>query len=168
MKSIADILSSELFSQNFSEGHTCCTTNKYIEMASNYAEIENAIAVLSDLRSNTSYIYYGGSSNIFCLGKDKKELKVSSIWEEEIFRRIHPDDLAEKHMEELHFFHFIKQQPINKRADYYLMSKLRMRTATNSYMPVMHRMFYIFGATNETLCMTLCPVSYTHLTLPTN
>lgn len=168
MKSIADILSNELLSQKFSEKHTNISTpDKYLDMASNYATIENAIAVLSDLRSNISHIYYGGSSSLFCLGRDKKECKVSSIWEEEIFRRIHPDDLAEKHLEELHFFHYIKQQPPKKRADYYLMSRLRMRTATNTYIPVMHRMFYISETSDETLCMALCLYSPLTIDLPT-
>ena len=37
--------------------------------------------------------------------------KVPSIWEEEIFRLFHPDDLASKHLQELCFFHFVKCQP---------------------------------------------------------
>lgn len=50
-----------------------------------------------------------------------------------------------------------------KRSDYYLMSKLRMKTATGSYIPVLHRMFYIYSASHETLCLALC--LYTPLTI---
>ena len=157
MKDTIDILNREFSRQNYSDEQACDNNMAELKgVASNYARIENAIAVLSDLRANTSYICYGKFAGVLGLGKDVKEGKVDSIWEEEIFSRIHPDDLAEKHLQELCFFHFIKQQPQNKRKDYYLMSKLRMRTTTNSYITVMHRMFYIFGKSGETLRMALC------------
>lgn len=157
MKNTVDILNREFSSQDFS-GEPVCNNipEKYVNIASDYARIENAIAVLSDLRSNVSYICYGGFSRVLGLGKNSDVSVVNSIWEEEIFSRIHPDDLAKKHLQELCFFHFIKQQPVKKRTDYYLISKLRMKTATNSYVQVMHRMFYIFGNSNETLRLALC------------
>ena len=40
------------------------------DIARNYARMENAVAVLSDLRSNVSYIYYGGFSRT--LGIDRQ------------------------------------------------------------------------------------------------
>lgn len=84
------------------------------------------------------------------------EDKVSSIWEKEIFKLIHPDDLAGKHLQELCFFHFVKRQPKRKRTDYYLISKLRMKNGTNNYMPVLHRMFYVSAPSNDTLWLALC------------
>lgn len=157
MKNTIDILNREFSRQNYSDEQACNSDMTELKgVASNYARIENAIAVLSDLRADMSYICYGGFANIFGLGKDVKEGTFESIWEKDIFSRIHPDDLDRKHAQELCFFHFIKQQPRQKRRDYYLMSKLRMRTTTNSYIPVMHRMFYIFGKSGETLRMALC------------
>ena len=38
--------------------------DKYKEMACNYSQMENVIAVLSDLRTNTSYIHYGSFSQL--------------------------------------------------------------------------------------------------------
>ena len=57
----------------------------YKTLAHNYACTENAIAVLSDLRTHVSYIYYGGFAHTLGLGKGQQEAVVSSIWEEEIF-----------------------------------------------------------------------------------
>ncbi len=157
MKNTIDILNKEFAKQDFSKDKAYdSATAELINTAYNYAKIENAIAVLSDLRAKVSYIFYGKFSHIFGLGRDVSEMTMASIWEEDIFSRIHPDDLADKHLHELCFLHFIKQQPRKKRADYYLMSKLRMRTTTNSYIPVIHRMFYIFGTSGETLHMALC------------
>lgn len=61
MKNTVDILNREFSSQDFS-GEPVCNNipEKYVNIASDYARIENAIAVLSDLRSNVSYICYGG------------------------------------------------------------------------------------------------------------
>lgn len=159
-----DILIKEFSTQDFlHEPAYGSMASECVGMAASYARMENAIAVLSDLRTNTSHIFYGGFAHVFGLGKGVKEDWVSSIWEKEIFSRIHPDDLAGKHLQELCFYHFVKRQPEGKRANYYLMSKLRMRTTTGSYIPVQHRMFYIFGASRKTLCLALC--LYTPLTI---
>lgn len=152
-----DILNKEFFAQDFSEEQPYAEMlNRYKDIACNYARMENAIAVLSDLRTNASYIYYGGFSQMLGIDKNRKDGKVSSIWEEEVFKLIHPGDLAGKHLQELCFFYFIKRQPKRKRADYYLTSKLRMRTGINSYVPVLHRMFYIPILSNDTLWLALC------------
>lgn len=66
-----------------------------------YAQIENAIAVLSDMKTNTSYICHGGLSERLGIGAKGTSQDIASIWEEDIFGCIHPDDLEAKHLEEL-------------------------------------------------------------------
>lgn len=152
-----DKLNKEFFAQDFSEKQPYAKIlNKYKEIACNYARMENAIAVLSDWRTNESYIYYGGFSQILGIDKRTKDSKVASIWEEEIFKIIHPEDLAEKHLQELCFYHFVKRQLKKIRSDYYLITKLRMRNKTNSYISVLHRIFYVSMPTNDTLWLALC------------
>lgn len=152
-----DILNKEFSAQDFkAEQPYTEMLDRYKNIAYNYARMENAIAVLSDLRTNASYIYYGNFSQMLEIGKYGKEGKVPSIWEEEIFKLIHPDDLASKHLQELCFFHFVKCQPKKKRANYYLMSKLHMKSNINSYIPVLHRMFYVSIPSNDTLWLALC------------
>lgn len=152
-----DILNKEFFTQNFAEEQPYSELlDKYKGIARNYARMESAVAVLSDMRTNISYIYYGSFSRMLEIDKCGDEDKVSSIWEKEIFKLIHPDDLAGKHLQELCFFHFVKRQPKRKRTDYYLISKLRMKNGTNNYMPVLHRMFYVSAPSNDTLWLALC------------
>ena len=152
-----DRLQKEFSTQDFNERIPCEELlDRYRIIACNYAGMENAVAVLSDLRSNASYIYYGRFAQILGIDKDRKDDILSSIWEEEIFRLIHPDDLTAKHLQELRFFHFIKCQPKKKRADYYLTSKLRMKSIMNSYIPVLHRMFYVPVPHDNTLWLALC------------
>lgn len=62
-----------------------------------YVRTENALAVLSDLQSNTSRIYNGRTAVRLGLAEHTTEETIASIWEEKIFDRIHPDDLLEKH-----------------------------------------------------------------------
>lgn len=152
-----DILNNEFLTQDFAEEQPYAELlDKYKDIARNYAQMENAVAVLSDLRTNVSYIYYGSFSRMLKIDKCGDEDKVSSIWEKEIFKLIHPDDLAGKHLQELCFFHFVKRQPKRKRTNYYLISKLRMKNGTNNYMPVLHRMFYVSAPSNDTLWLALC------------
>ena len=151
------VLDKEFSAQDFAEEQPYAEMlDRYKDMACNYASMENAIAVLSDLRTNASYIYYGKFSRMLEIGKYGNEAKVPSIWEEEIFRLFHPDDLASKHLQELCFFHFVKCQPKKERANYYLTSKLRMTSSTHGYIPVLHRMFYVYVPTNDTLWLALC------------
>ena len=150
-------LNREFFSQDFSEEEPYAEwLERYKAIACNYARMENAIAVLSDMRDNASYVYYGGFSQTLGMGRNRKEGRLPSIWEEEIFRLIHPDDLSGKHLQELRFFHFMKHRPKKERSDYYLASRLRMRNATGDYVPVLHRMFYIPSPCDDTLRLALC------------
>mgnify|MGYP003182646454 CR=1 FL=1 len=105
---------------------------RYKAAALCYAMAENAVAVLSDMRTNTSYIYYGRYARVIGLDRKGEHDEVCSIWEEEILKRIHPDDLADKYLQELRFFHFIKRRPQRCRGDYHLMTMLRMKSAVTS------------------------------------
>lgn len=152
-----DILNKEFSTQHFAQEQPYTEMlDRYKDIARNYAHMENTVAVLSDLRTDASYIYYGNFSRMLGMAKCGSEDKVSSIWEKEIFKLIHPDDLANKHLQELCFYHFIKRQPKSKRTDYYLTSKLRMKNGMNNYIPVSHRMFYISVPSNDTLWLALC------------
>lgn len=162
-----EILNREFSAQNFAEGHPYASLlNRYRETAANYASIENAIAVLSDLRTNASYIYYGRFAELLGIDSEQPDGLLPSIWEDEIFRLVHPDDLADKHLQELCFFNYVRRQPKKKRADYYLLSKLRMRSGANSYIPVLHRMYYIPAPKSDAIWLALCLYSPLAVDIP--
>ena len=152
-----DILNKEFSGQDFAKGQPYAEMlGRYRDLACSYARIENAIAVLSDMRTGSSYVYYGGFSRTLGIDKSGKEDELSSVWEDEIFRLIHPDDLSAKHLQELRFFHFMKRRHRRERADHYLASRLRMKNATGDYIPVLHRMFYIQVPYGDTFWLALC------------
>lgn len=124
--------------------------------AARYAQIENAIAVLSDMKSNTSYICYGGLVERLGIGRRGNYLDIGSIWEEDIFGCIHSDDLEAKHLEELRFYHFVMSLAPEVRPDYYLHSHLRMKDAAGQYLKVLHRMFYLAYDANGCARLALC------------
>lgn len=73
-------------------------------IAQSYSICENSIAVLSNLRIGKSHIFFGKSCSILGLGKPNTIQTVDSVWEEEIYNRIHPDDWKKRCLQELTFF----------------------------------------------------------------
>lgn len=161
MTNIISTLNEKLLEQAFGEDQSDGDTlSHYQNIAYSYSKIENSIAVLSDLKSNRSYIYYGGIAETLGLSTKGDNNEINSIWEEEIFSRIHPDDLAAKHMLELHFFHLLKKLPSEKRLDYCIISKMRMLNNRDEYVTIQHRMFYVSSCNAENLWLALCLYGY--------
>lgn len=70
-------------------------------IAKSYAICENSIAVLSNLRTNKSHIYYGMTSDFLGFEPSGSYEKIESIWEEKILNRIHPDDQRRRNLQEV-------------------------------------------------------------------
>lgn len=131
-------------------------SESYRVLAQGYAQVENAIAVLSDLKSRKSDVYYGGFSRMLRLGDCGKDTRLSTIWEEEIFRIVHPDDLQSKMLQELRFYQYVKQLPSGQCSRFYLAACLRMRSRTDAYLHALHRLYYIPLPGCDALWMALC------------
>lgn len=160
-------LNTELLKQPFREEQKQLEElNACRNIASTYAQVENAIAVLSDMKANKSYIFYGGISEKLGLVQQDSPHTIHSIWEEEIINRIHPDDLQKKYLEELKFYHFMKSVPKKKRTDYYLANNIRMRDVSGKYIYVLHRMFYLTYDANSCVRLTLCLYNVSTSTSP--
>lgn len=150
-------LDTMLTRQEFADGQTCPgELDDYKCIARGYAMIENVISVLSDMRTYTSYIYYGGFAERLGIDCGQKHETVLSIWEENILGLIHPDDLPEKYLHELCFFRFIKSKPPSQCHRYCLASRLRMRDAAGNYVPVLHRLHYIQEQSRPAMRFALC------------
>ncbi|MGH1518061.1 response regulator transcription factor [Chryseobacterium sp. JK1] len=147
-------LDKALLNQSFEDKKTSEICLKYRSIAKMYAEIENAICVLTDLKTRKSVIYYGGISSL--IGEDRKgdEVGISSIWEDDILNKIHAEDVRKKLVLEHYFFHFLKDIPIKEWTDYYMAINLRMRSNSGEYITVWHRMFY--GIEEDKVRMALC------------
>lgn len=149
-------LNEKLLSQSFvNNEHSDDEIERFKLVAATYAATENSIAVLSDLKEEMSYIYYGGIANLLGIGKKGTFSTIQSIWEKEIFITIKPSDLDKRNLDELQFFHFMKNIPAEERGDYCLTTSVMMNTC-DGYIPVNHRISYIGSYDNETIRYALC------------
>lgn len=145
----------ELLKQRFLE-EELAKLDEYKQVAAHYARMENSIAVLSDMRANVSYIYYGKTAEKLQLSQSGASAIINSIWEKDILDRIHKDDLHGKYLRELRFFNFLKGVPKSRRSEYYLSSQIRMCNAEGRFLPVLHRMFYVASQSNGSIWLALC------------
>lgn len=151
------ILSNKLLNQAFAnEQDEEFILQKQKFIAEIYAQQENSIAVLSDLKQNRSYIFNGGVAKSLDIAKKHSTSDIDTIWEDEIFEHIHPEDLSKKHVLEFKFFHLLKGLPIKERSDYYISSEIRMRDASGVYYAITHRMFYVQSCSKGSLWLALC------------
>lgn len=128
----------------------------YKQRALAYSQMEGAICVLSDMQEDKSFIYKSEAAYELGLKMDKNPAEIDSIWEEEMLKKIHPDDRLKKYIHELRFFKLIDAMEEKKRAEYSVVSKIRMKDKNELYRWVKHRMFYIYSPDNGRLRLALC------------
>ena len=123
-------------------------------VARHYCQAENAIAVLSNMPFDTSYICYGDLGDTLGLGNGIEE--VASIWEQKLMEHIHPDDRADKIAWELQFLSLMSQLSAERRSNYYLQHFLRMRNGVGNLISIRHRIFYLDFDSVGNVRLTLC------------
>lgn len=129
---------------------------RYIRIAEGYAEIEGVMTVLSDLHSNKSYVVHGRFSSGIDMDIEKCSGWIPSIWEDDIFRAIYPEDLENKMIQELLFFHYINRLPKSRRFCQCLLQRLRMRSRNGEWIETLHRLHYIPAHDGKTVRFALC------------
>lgn len=125
-------------------------------IAQAYAICENSIAVLSNLRTGKSHIFFGKSCQILGLGKSNTIQTVDSVWEEEIYNRIHPDDWKKRCLHELTFFRMMSSSHSKDISSWYLENIIRMRRKGGKYLLWKHRIFYFPGNGQHGISYSLC------------
>lgn len=125
-------------------------------VAQSYALCENAIAVLSNLRTNVSHIYFGRVGEVLGIGTTSVYQKVDSVWEEEIYAHIHPDDWRLRCLQELTFFRMVSASHTEDIFAWHLENTMRMKDRSGRYCPVTHRIFYFAGRSKTGICYSLC------------
>ncbi|KFE97222.1 response regulator transcription factor [Chryseobacterium luteum] len=120
----------------------------YKQRALVYAQMEGAIAVLSDMQTEKSYVYKSKAAGELGLSMQEDQSEINSIWEEEIIKKIHPDDRLKKYIHELRFYELMDSLDEEVRADYCVLSKIRMKDKNDQYRLIKHRMFYIYSPDN--------------------
>lgn len=125
-------------------------------VAQSYAMCENAIAVLSNLRLGISHIYFGHVGETLGLASAGTYQQVDSIWEEEIYSRIHPNDQRMRSLQELAFLYFVSKPHDGKNHSWYMISTIRMKDNQGKYHTVNHRIFHFAAQGKSGISYTLC------------
>ncbi|MDE7180328.1 MAG: helix-turn-helix transcriptional regulator [Muribaculaceae bacterium] len=113
------------------------------------ARIENAIVIVSDLSKGKSRFFTGEFAKRIGIETYSSE---NSIWEEEILALLPLEGQDEKFISELRFFHYLQRIPKNKRHEFFLMSKLRLKNSID----ILHRMYYIYDVEMEKVLYAVC------------
>jgi len=163
MKNIKNDLNIQLLQQPISgNSESDVQLKKCQQIAQNFAELENGIAVLSDLYHNKSYVYSGKIANELAIFQSKQMHEIETIWEEELFNKLNPDDVLQKYILELKFFQFIKTIPIDERHDYCVISRLRL-IDKNADKSLLHKMYYFSNPEHENIELALCLYNFDFL-----
>ena len=125
-------------------------------IAQSYSICENFIAVLSNLRTGKSHIFFGKSCKILGLGKSNTIQTVDSVWEEEIYNRIHPDDWKKRCLQELTFFRKVSSSHSKDIFSWYLENTIRMCDKEGEHHYWKHRIFYFSGDGQQGISYSLC------------
>ncbi|KAA0126543.1 helix-turn-helix transcriptional regulator [Chryseobacterium sp. SN22] len=154
---IVETLNKELLVRNSEKNRACSLDPElYKNMALSYCRVENAIAVLSDMQADKSYVYFSGTAAELGIDSAENPKEIDSIWEEDVLKRINPDDKLKKYIHELRFFKMLETIDFKERANFSVLSKLRMKDRNGGYCFVRHRMFYFYSPDNLKLRFALC------------
>lgn len=133
--------------------------NEAINSIEAFLKLDHSVAVLSDLADNKSYIFADNFGNFFEMNISGYTT-IDSIWEEDIYNRIHPDDLFQRHLLELEFFNFLKVQPPNERLNYSTKCSIRAINSKKEYQYISHRSFYLKNSSEGGLWLAVCLYNY--------
>ena len=155
MKDVQYNLNEQLLTQDFISENEAekIQLAKCKSIAKNFVELENGIAILSDLKNNKSYIYAGKIADELNIFQHKNTLEIESIWEDELFEIINTEDVLQKHILELQFFQFIKTIPSERRKDFCVVSQLRLLHHHHS---LLHKMYYFSDPLYKNVELALC------------
>jgi DNA-binding CsgD family transcriptional regulator len=130
-----------------------------IDLIQAYVKIDHSVAVLSDLADNKSHIFMGDFGSFFEMNTSGYTT-IDSIWEEDIYNRIHPEDLFQRNLLELEFFNFLKVLNPGERLNYMTKCRIRTLNSKNEYQPILHRSFYLKNSSEGGLWLAVCLYNY--------
>lgn len=131
--------------------------------AESLAQIENSLVVVSDLKTNTSYIFHSKFSDSIGIKRHPHE---NSIWEKDILERMSITEQDDKYLAELRFFNFLQHKPMLRRQDFYLASHISLSDQRGKTVDVLHRMFYWYEDSSDVIRYGICTYSPMMLQLP--
>ncbi len=148
---LKELLTEQPFETDSERLHILDTVKEYAQA---YAQATNGIAVVSNFQSKACYIYSGAFGRV--LGLSESFIDADSAFEDNIFINIPNDELLERHILELRYFHFIKSIPIAERTNYAANCLVHFQRQELPPLPVFHSTRYIELNSNGSAWLGLC------------
>ena len=148
-----------------SQKYRAVVLKECIAKMANYVAIDRSVAVLSDLAENKSHVFAGDFGAFFGMTPNHYST-IDSIWEEDIYRRIHPEDLFQRHLLELEFFNFLKSIESKEQLNYATSCTIRVLNSNQEYEYISHRSFYLQNSLKGGLWLDVCLYNYSFDTPP--
>lgn len=99
--------------------------------------LTGACAVITDASCDRCYIEGGGFATLLGLTDDSSlRITADSSDEDEIYSRLHPEDLVDKRLLEYDFFRFVDKLPAAEKVRYKATCRIRIRDRHGDYRPV--------------------------------
>lgn len=89
----------------------CISLSEVLTYVRFWAQVENALIVVSDINDGKSHIIDGGFARNLNIEDYQRE---NSIWENKILSLMPEDEQEEKYIAELRFFHYLRHLPKRK------------------------------------------------------
>lgn len=103
-------------------------------MVDDAVEVESDCRVITDAAADFCYISGGRFSYLIGLSDERSYHKeMDSSDEDDIYNRMHPEDLVDKRMLEHEFFKFIDTLPAERKLDYKATCRLRIKDREGRY-----------------------------------
>lgn len=148
---LKELLTEQPFEIDDERFHVLDTAKNYAQA---YTQATNGIAVISDFQSKACYIYSGTFGRV--LGLSESFINADSAFEDNIFNNIPDEELLERHILELRFFHFLKNIPVADRTNYVANCLVHFRRQEQTPLPVFHSTRYIKLNPNGSAWLGLC------------
>lgn len=126
-------------------------------MIKSVTAINHGCAVLSDLAADKSYLSIGTFGEF--LGLSAEELSqevIESVDEDCIYRHMHPEDLVDKRMLELHFFRFLLTLPVEERLKYRSSCCIRLMNRKGEYHYILNQTHILRNSPCGNMWLALC------------
>ncbi|BDD04375.1 response regulator transcription factor [Aureibacter tunicatorum] len=130
-----------------------------IAQMKSYVEIEHCVVVMSDLAEKNNHIFNGSFGDFLGLNPSRYRV-IDGIWEREIYEKIHPDDVFQRHLLELEFYNFLQSLPKTERLSYRTNCKLRAMGKDKMYQVISHKSFYLRMSENGSLWLDACVYNF--------
>lgn len=148
---LKELLTGQSFENDHERLYVLDTAKGY---ARAYAQATNGIAVISDFQNKACYIYSGTFGRV--LGLSESFIDADSAFEDYIFKNIPNEELLERHILELRFFHFLKSIPVVDRTNYTANCLVHFQRQEQTPLPVFHSTRYIKLNSNGSAWLGLC------------